>query len=119
MITLNASSCDFLETVEFISIYEGVWAGTYTGPDDSGTWIMKVDSKGEISGAISSELFGINYDITGHVENSGELYMSNGETSSGATFRGYINGDTTNGTWENSAVNITGVWDGTRKSNSE
>ena len=107
-------SCSLSEHGEIKSIYEGVWTGSYTGSEDAGTWEMIVDSKGNITGSIISEVLSYDYEIIGNVENTGELYMSCGTTSSGATFTGYMFGDVTNGTWENPSVNITGEWDGRR-----
>ena len=111
-IVISFSSCSFLETEEVKSIYEGVWTGSYTGQDDYGRWKMVVDVKGSISGSIRSELFDNSFEVSGNVENSGELYMSSGETSSGATFKGLMFANSTSGTWENPVADISGVWDG-------
>lgn len=108
-------SCSLSGDVEVKSIFQGIWAGSYTGEEDFGTWEMHVNETGEIIGTVYSDLLEQQYEIIGTIQNTGEVIVSSGTTTSGAVFTGYMIENQANGTWENALLAITGEWEGVRK----
>lgn len=103
------------EHAKIISIYEGRWSGTYTGPEDSGVWEMQVNKEGQITGITKSNMMEGSSVVKGSVQNSGAVYVSTGSTSGGAIFIGEMSGDVATGSWVNKSVDFNGEWSGDLK----
>lgn len=97
------------------SEFQGNWNGTYTGDQDNGTWIMTIDNTGSITGTSTSNVFNQTFDVNGNVEDNGNLSVTVGNASSGATFEGTMDESTASGTWNNTSVNMNGIWEGAKQ----
>lgn len=97
------------------SEFQGNWNGTYTGNQDNGTWIMTIDNTGAITGTSTSNVFNQTFDVNGNVEDNGNLSVTVGNASSGATFEGTMDESTASGTWNNTSVNMNGIWEGAKQ----
>ncbi|QMU63833.1 MAG: hypothetical protein GKR88_05695 [Flavobacteriaceae bacterium] len=97
-----------------ISEFQGNWNGTYTGSEDNGNWSMNVNEEGIITGTATSTDSNDVYDVNGNVQENGNLNVTLGTVTSGATFVGTMNENTTNGTWQNTSENISGIWSGSK-----
>jgi hypothetical protein len=75
---------------ETIYDYIGTWSGTYTG-SDKGVWNFVVASDGDVTGTMHSETNNENYTITGHLEDSGELFANLGVPEEIGQFAGTLN----------------------------
>ncbi len=106
---LACSSDDGDETP---SEFQGNWNGTFEG-DDTGTWVMNIDSEGEITGDVVSDLDGT-FTVRGAVQDNGTASATAGTVSSGAIFSGTFNGDNVSGTWQNVSEGDSGIWSGSR-----
>lgn len=93
--------------------YAGSWSGEYTGPD-AGTVSVAVGQDGSALGQGVSTLTGISFEITGKVQNNGQVQLvqtAAGATSTGATFSGALTrAGQGSGTWEASSYNLSGAW---------
>lgn len=96
-----------------LNAYAGTYNGAYTG-DDSGNWQVTVNSDGSLSGnGISA--FGGNFGISGSFNSSGEATLTQGGTTSGATFSGTVDFDgSLSGLWD-ASNNTTGTFTGTKQ----
>ncbi|WP_370901427.1 hypothetical protein [Chryseobacterium gossypii] len=97
------------------TIYDfiGTWSGTYEG-SDKGVWNMVVASDGKVTGTMHSDQNNENYNISGHVSDTGELNASIGLPTDGE-FRGNLTREKTgSGSWRNSVPTPerTGTWSG-------
>lgn len=113
LVSILNTSCS--NDVENNSQYEGIWKGTYTGDEDSGTWEVDITSNGSLNGTFTSssanftiELNG-NVDSNGHLEATYEYLMFNGE------FTGDIEGNNASGVWENNTDDFNGTWEGSKE----
>lgn len=100
--------------VEPISIYNGEWNGTYTSEQDTGIWVVYIDQRSQITGHLHSTVTSVKSELNGTVKRTGEMKVTAGESSHGATFIGEIHEDKVSGTWENPNADLHGVWEGTR-----
>ncbi len=81
-----------------LTAYAGSYSGTYSG-DDSGRWQVSVSSDGTLSGT-GNDNFGGSFSIIGSFTSSGQATLTQGGTSSGATFTGTVGFDgALTGTW--------------------
>jgi hypothetical protein len=117
IITLFISSCSSSsdEDTSISSSFEGNWSGVYTGADDNGIWNMTVDGNGSISGTSTSKVFASTFEVSGNVQANGNLSVTVGTASSGATFVGEMRQSTASGTWNNSSLNYNGNWTGNKQ----
>lgn len=96
------------------SQFQGDWSGTFTGDEDNGSWNATVNGNGEINGTVTSDVFSVSWDATGMVQDNGNVNISAGSATSGATFIGTMNSSSANGTWENTIENMNGTWTGNK-----
>lgn len=99
------------------SPFLGNWTGTYTGTDDNGTFLAIIAGNGDVTGTITSSVFGQTFNLTGTVTQAGQFQATTGTATSGATFSGTMSGTTASGTWTNSSnvPPISGNWSGTKQ----
>lgn len=91
--------------------YAGVYEGTYWG-DDSGTWVMAVDSRCLASGLFYSQGDQEYYQAVGAMNVDAEFL---GVTESGSSFWGWVESDfSVSGEWENEDWDIDGSFSGSR-----
>ncbi|EJL68244.1 hypothetical protein [Chryseobacterium populi] len=98
---------------ETIYDYIGTWSGTYEG-SDKGVWNIVVATDGKVTGTMHSDMNDENYNISGFLDDSGELNASLGLPADGE-FRGTLNTDKKgNGNWSNAVPTPTrsGTWSG-------
>ncbi|SDG69669.1 hypothetical protein [Winogradskyella thalassocola] len=76
---------------------------------------MPVDNTGAITGISTSNVFNQTFDVNGNVEDNGNLSVTVGNASSGATFEGTMDESTASGTWNNTSVNMNGIWEGAKQ----
>ncbi len=112
------------DTQSSVSPFKGTWTGTYTGTGgtnntgDNGTASITVLDNGSITGTATSIPYNETYQLTGTVNNLGNVSTTFGNTSAGGVFNGNmsING-TAAGTWSNNIPTIpfTGNWNTTKQ----
>jgi len=107
------SSCSDDATTPITNQFSGNWTGTYTG-DDSGNWVGTIATNGEVNGN-STNANGDLQSLNGTVTNSGAFSATVGTGSLGSSFTGTLNGNNGVGVWENSALQYTGTWAGTKE----
>lgn len=98
---------------ETIYDYIGTWSGTYTG-SDKGVWNFVVSDDGNVKGTMHSEVNNENYNISGHLDDSGQLTAELGLPSDGQ-FSGTLMPDKKgSGNWTNAVPTPTrsGAWIG-------
>ena len=95
------------------SQFSGNWTGTYSG-GDSGVWAATISLNGAVNGS-STNANGDNQTLSGSVTNSGSFSAAVGVGSLESTFIGELSGNSGNGTWSNSAANLSGTWLGTKQ----
>lgn len=92
----------------------GNWSGTFSG-GDTGTWDITVSKSGAVTGTGFSTTFQENYTFNGNVNLDGQLNATFGTSSTGATFIGVLNTNSTgSGTWNNSDADLSGTWKGNK-----
>lgn len=107
-------SCKKDENTSQSNDFVGIWAGTYTGVQDSGTWEFNVSSDGQTSGVINSSGFSQTFTATGAVDLNGSITMTIGSTAIGGTFSGTLKSDkTASGVWNTGSMS--GTWEGSKK----
>lgn len=99
---------------ESIYDYVGTWSGTYEG-SDKGLWNFVVADDGKVTGTMHSETHNENYNISGHLNNSGQLVARVGLPADGE-FNGTLADKKGNGNWDNNLPKParTGTWTGER-----
>lgn len=99
------------------STFKGNWKGKYSGASDAGTFKFSIDANSMASGSVTSTVFVQTFAGTGIVTNNGQLTLTFGTVTSGATFEGLLSGANATGTWVNnsSVVSYTGTWSGTKE----
>ena len=98
---------------ETIYDYIGTWSGTYTG-SDKGVWNFVVANDGDVTGTMHSETNNENYNISGHLDASGQLTAELGLPQDGQ-FVGTLTLDKKgSGNWTNAVPTPTrsGAWTG-------
>lgn len=97
------------------SSFKGVWTGTYSGMSQ-GTWMAVIDEEGEFSGSTQSAQGSATFIIEGEVDDTGNLeaYFYVNHTIVGE-FSGTLSEMNGGGTWENSILNLTGTWQGSKE----
>ncbi|MDN3693330.1 hypothetical protein QWZ06_14060 [Chryseobacterium tructae] len=101
---------------ETIYDYVGTWSGTYEG-GDKGVWNFVVDKKGKVSGTMHSDVSNDNFNISGTLNNTGDLVGTVGLPSKGE-FKGKLNLDKkANGSWSNTLPTPAqyGTWKGEKE----
>lgn len=100
---------------ESIYDYVGTWSGTYDG-NDKGLWNFVVADDGKVTGTMHSETLNENYNISGHLDSSGQLTAEVGLPSDG-NFTGVLAEKKGNGNWNNDLPNPprAGTWTGEKK----
>lgn len=98
-----------------IENFVGNWSGTFSG-EDTGTWNIKVQETGKITGTFKSPVNDYELTIEGRVSENGAL---NATTHYGAmdvgTFNGTMKGSSASGIWTDTADgNMEGTWKGTK-----
>lgn len=76
------------------SPYQGNWYGSFSG-SFSGSISFKIIETGSMGGTIKVD--GVTEEISGYVFGTGKFDMS---TRSGLAFSGYLNGNTSSGSWK-------------------
>ena len=94
-------------------VFAGEWSGTFSG-DDSGTWNATIGTSGTVNGEAFSSAAQQIFPLTGTITNEGEFRATAGTAENGATFSGTFTVDSSSGTWENAANQISGTWTGSR-----
>ena len=94
-------------------IFAGEWSGTFSG-GDSGTWNATVGETGTVSGEAFSNNAQQSFPLTGTIDTDGAFRATVGTAENGATFSGTFTEDSSSGTWENTAAQVSGTWMGTR-----
>ncbi len=97
-------------------LFAGEWSGTFSG-DDSGTWSATIGASGTVSGQAFSNNAQDIFPLTGTLATDGEFRATAGTAENGATFIGTFTVDSSSGTWENTADQISGTWTGSRNGN--
>ncbi|MXS72864.1 MULTISPECIES: hypothetical protein [Chryseobacterium] len=100
---------------ETIYDYIGTWSGTYEGTQ-KGLWNFVVASDGKVTGTMYSESTNENYNISGFLNNSGQLTAELVLPADGQ-FSGTLTLDkTATGTWVNESPTParSGTWKGTK-----
>ena len=94
--------------------FAGKYSGTYSG-SEWGDWNLTVDETGEILGRALDKSYNEWDVLIGTISISGNLVLTQGFSSSGATFKGKINESTgkIQGTWENKYYGDSGTFVGT------
>ncbi len=94
------------------SPFEGEWSGVFTGAD-SGSWKATISSSGNITATTNSEEFGY-YSAKGKISPDGDVTLTFGSVSTGATFTGTFSETSAQGNWVNNSGNndMTGKWRG-------
>lgn len=107
---ISACSKDDNETQD--SPFKGEWSGVFTG-DDSGYWQATISANGNITATTNSEEFGY-YSAKGKISPDGDVTLTFGSVSTGATFTGTFTETAAQGNWvNNSGYNdMTGKWRG-------
>ena len=98
----------------------GTYSGTYTGGKDSGTWIIVLDTSGNVvpaQSSVTSTTFNVTYpyNLTGTVNTSGSTNVATG-TAGTATWAGVINITTGvfSGTWNDPSEPDNGTFSGSK-----
>jgi len=88
---------------------EGTWNGSYDGADDQGVWTATISKERVFSGKTTSTKTSVSQDISGNVDENGNLHAS---TSLGVSFIGKVEKNknalgtwtygTSEGTWKGS-----------------
>ena len=93
------------------SEFEGNWSGTFSG-NDSGTWNAEIFSNGNINAELFSSIYNNSFSANGVVDNSGNVNLTFGSTSTGAVFTGQFSNSSASGTWTNESLSYYGTWSG-------
>ncbi|MBC7859424.1 MAG: DUF4214 domain-containing protein [Burkholderiaceae bacterium] len=93
--------------------YAGTYSGTYSG-DDYGTFSLVISPSGVVALSGRSIADNLLFFGAGQIASDGVLVMSFGSVSTGATFSGFVNSNTSEltGTWENAGAIIKGGFTG-------
>ncbi|WP_390451747.1 hypothetical protein [Chryseobacterium sp. Alg-005] len=95
--------------------FNGNWIGTYSGTDH-GTWKINISNSGNVTGSAHSNDYNEDFEISGNVNNNGQLNAVLGSSSSGGTFKGTLSGNSGNGTWSNNVgTPHSGSWNGNKQ----
>jgi len=97
------------------SDFQGNWSGTFTGDEDNGTWSGTVNENRELSGTVTSDVFSVTWDANGTIQENGNVNITAGTATSGATFIGTFNATTASGTWNNTSASMNGTWSGNKQ----
>jgi len=97
------------------SEFQGEWAGTFTGNQESGSWSANIDSDGNVTGTTTSTVYNTTLQLNGKVSPGGSFNATAGTASNGAKFTGNLQGGTGSGSWVNELAGISGTWNGNRK----
>ena len=95
------------------AIFAGSWSGTYSG-GDAGTWNATIDADGIVEGEAFSNNLKQSLPLSGSIDNSGDFRATVGSATNGATFKGAFTQESSSGTWENKAYEISGSWTGSK-----
>jgi hypothetical protein len=97
--------------------FAGIWKGDYTGTGDNGSWTMNIAADGKVTGSATSVVFSQTYTVNGTVGSNGQIVITFGTASSGATFTGTLSGNSASGDWINNSRNppYTGTWSGSKQ----
>jgi len=112
IIGISAIACSSDD--DYVSEYQGIWSGRYTGNEDEGKWELTVDTKGNITGILTSDVIVQTFQLGGKVKKDGKLNLAIGNVSSGASFSGEMSGELASGTWVIESENLSGEWSGSR-----
>ena len=85
--------------------------GTFSG-NDSGTWNAEIFSNGNINAELFSSIYNNSFSANGVVDNSGNVNLTFGSTSTGAVFTGQFSNSSASGTWTNESLSYYGTWSG-------
>lgn len=94
-------------------IFAGEWTGTFSG-GDSGIWTAVIGNDGTVTGDAFSNSAQQSLPLSGTIDTKGDFRATVGTAQNGATFEGTFASDTSSGTWENAADQISGTWQGSR-----
>jgi hypothetical protein len=103
------------DSQSYSSPFEGNYKGDYMGAGDDGTFKFLVDSAGNISGTVTSTAYDTTFQGTGTVATNGQLTVTIGAITSGATFIGTMRKSDVSGTWVNQSYNGNGTWGGAKE----
>ncbi|WP_415327209.1 hypothetical protein [Chryseobacterium sp. MMS23-Vi53] len=101
------------------TIYDfiGTWSGTYEG-SEKGEWNFVVATDGKVTGTMHYDQTNVNYYISGHLTESGDLTATLGTPANGE-FKGTLTREkTASGGWTNNAPTPSkaGTWKGNKAS---
>jgi hypothetical protein len=107
-----ASSCSKDDNETPDSPFKGEWNGVFSG-DDTGSWEATISANGTIIATTFSEEFG-NYTAEGKISADGDVSLTFGSVSTGATFTGTFSETSAQGKWVNNSGydDIIGKWRG-------
>lgn len=110
---LAFTACSSDDSGDVMVEFAGTWSGTFSG-GDSGTWQISVTNNGTANGEVFSNNLGGFLSVSGSVDTSGDFRATAGSAENGATFSGTFVENSSSGTWENNAADISGTWQGSR-----
>jgi hypothetical protein len=97
-----------------VASYANDYSGTYTGAE-VGTFYVRVDSSGAISGNVFSQTFNQTFPVTGQVATGGSVALTSTGTAGSARFQGSINSTgAISGTWNYVGATGSGTFAGAR-----
>lgn len=114
IIALFSASCKKKVDREIIDS-AGMWAGTYSGLHDSGTWSVEISTEGIVTGNANSTVFPVTLDLTGSITPYGDFTATAGTAENGTVFTGQFTETEASGRWENTGLEYTGSWTGTKQ----
>lgn len=93
--------------------FAGEWSGTFSG-GDSGTWSITIGNSGSVTGEVFSNNLQGSLEVKGTVDTRGDFRATAGSAENGATYTGTFTENSGSGEWENTADQISGIWEGSR-----
>ena len=112
IVTFSCSSDDSNDNDEPL-VFVGSWSGTFSG-GDSGVWSAIITEEGTVTGDAFSNTAQESLPLNGTISTEGSFRATAGTAENGATFSGTFTVDSSSGTWENTADQISGTWMGAR-----
>jgi hypothetical protein len=105
------------------SSYEGNWSGTFEGTYYIGTWLVNINSKGEVNGSGTSTFYNSTFQLEGNVNDSGEykaIFNTTRNTNFGpisvyGEFKGQLSGKSATGYWTQHSSGDGGYWVGDKQ----
>ncbi|MBA5792132.1 hypothetical protein H1R17_04395 [Flavobacterium sp. xlx-214] len=97
-----------------INNFVGNWSGTFSG-EDAGTWSMKVQETGKVTGTLKYSSDNVELDLQGRVSENGTVTATTHYgTMDIGIFNGTMKANTASGIWTDTDADTEGTWKGTK-----